>query len=127
MVDASVVVSAVFAGRGLEHLPRDVIAPPLLWSEARSAIRLAGWRGQLSAAGADTAHERLLTVPIQRRDPPELGLEAWEVAREMGWARTYDAEYVALARLAGCRLLTEDQRLRRGADRLGIVIVPEEL
>jgi predicted nucleic acid-binding protein len=45
----------------------------------------------------------------------------------LGWAKTYDAEYVALARLLGCRLVTLDARLRRGADRLGFVISPDEL
>ena len=48
-------------------------------------------------------------------------------ADEMGWARTYDAEYVALARLLDCRLVTLDSRLRRGADRLGLVVSPTEL
>jgi predicted nucleic acid-binding protein len=37
----------------------------------------------------------------------------------MGRAKTYDAEYVAPARPLGCRLVTLDARLRRGADRLG--------
>jgi predicted nucleic acid-binding protein len=41
--------------------------------------------------------------------------------------KTYDAEYVALARLLGCRVLTLDRRLRRSADRLGIVVSPAEL
>jgi len=45
----------------------------------------------------------------------------------MGWAKTYDAEYVALARLLSCRLVTLDARLRRGADRLGFVVAPQEL
>jgi predicted nucleic acid-binding protein len=45
----------------------------------------------------------------------------------MGWAKTYDAEYLALARLLGCRVVTLDLRLRRGADRLGLVVTPGEL
>lgn len=40
---------------------------------------------------------------------------------------TYDAEYVALADLSGCRLVTLDGRLRRAADSLGFVIGPDEL
>jgi len=57
----------------------------------------------------------------------ELRREAWSVAYELGWARTYDAEYVALARLSGCRVVTLDARLRRGAARLGAVVSLEEL
>jgi predicted nucleic acid-binding protein len=49
------------------------------------------------------------------------------VADELGWAKTYDAEYVALAGLLGCLLVTLDARLRRSADRLGFVVSPSEL
>jgi predicted nucleic acid-binding protein len=49
------------------------------------------------------------------------------VADELGWAKVYDAHYVALARLLDCRLVTLDEKLRRGTDRLGFVITPEEL
>ena len=64
---------------------------------------------------------------MQRREPPELGEMAWGLAVELGWAKTYDAEYLALASLLGCRVVTLDRRLRRGADRLGLVVSPEEL
>lgn len=53
--------------------------------------------------------------------------EGLEIAERLGWATTYDAEYVALARLLGCRLATLDERLRRGADRVIEVIRPAEL
>jgi hypothetical protein len=46
---------------------------------------------------------------------------------ELGWAKTYDANYVALARILDCRLVTLDARLRRGTARLGFVIGPTEL
>ncbi|HEY3208372.1 MAG TPA: hypothetical protein VGL18_01050 [Actinomycetota bacterium] len=46
---------------------------------------------------------------------------------ELGWAKTYDAEYIALARLMRCRLISLDARLLRGAARLGFVIGLDEL
>lgn len=49
------------------------------------------------------------------------------VAERLGWAKTYDAQYVALAETLGCRLLTIDSRLRRGAARLIETIGPDEL
>jgi predicted nucleic acid-binding protein len=69
----------------------------------------------------------LTEAPITVRNPRGLGAEAWRVADELGWARTYDAEYLALARLSGCRVVTADARLRRGADRTGLVVGPDEL
>lgn len=48
-------------------------------------------------------------------------------AMSSGWAKTYDAEYVALAHLLGSRLLTLDARLRRTASRLVEILGPTEL
>jgi predicted nucleic acid-binding protein len=78
-------------------------------------------------ANAAIMHGRLEDCPVQRQDPSELGRQAWEVAEEFGWGRTYDAEYVALAQILGCRLVTTDGRLHRGTKRLGFVITPDEL
>jgi predicted nucleic acid-binding protein len=38
---------------------------------------------------------------------------AWDVADRLGWAETYDAEYVALTRLHGEALVTTDKELAR--------------
>jgi len=54
-------------------------------------------------------------------------VEAWRIADELGWAKTYDAEFVALAALLDCQLVTLDLRLRRGAAGLGFVVTPTEL
>ena len=64
---------------------------------------------------------------MDRRSPKRLGEEAWRVADELGWAKTYDAEYVALARLLDCRLVTLDAL--RSAEPSGsrIVIPPARL
>lgn len=35
-----------------------------------------------------------------------LGITAWQLADELGWAKTCDAEYLALGQLLDCRLVT---------------------
>ena len=103
------------------------MAPPLMWSEARSGLHEALWRGELSAGAAARVLSELEGCPVEPRTDPRMGAEAWRVAEELGWAKTYDAEYVALALLLGTRLVTLDGRLRRGADRFGCVVAPHEL
>lgn len=83
--------------------------------------------GSISREAAEHARTQLEQCPVRRVERARLGDEAWRVADEFGWGRTYDAEYVALARLLDCRLMTLDARLRRGTDRLGFVIGPDEL
>jgi predicted nucleic acid-binding protein len=128
VVDASIALSAALTRDGFAPIQSyDLVAPPLLWSEALSTLREHAWRREISKEQADASRRSLLNAPIRRRVPRALYGEAWKVAEELGWAKTYDAEYVALARLLGCRLLTRDDRLRRGADRLIEVIGPTEL
>jgi predicted nucleic acid-binding protein len=128
VVDASVAVAACLAPDGFVVLaPEEPVAPALMWSEARSVLHELAWRGEVSAADAELARDLLERAPVGRRDHDDLGEEAWRIADELGWAKTYDAEYVALARLLDCRLVTIDARLRRGADRLGFVLTPSEL
>ena len=128
VVDASYAVRALGAVDGFGELADDaLVAPPLLWPEARSVLHARLARGELAREDAYRARERLEAGPLDQRHPPELGREAWRMADELGWVRTYDAEYVALASLLECRLVTIDARLRRGADRLGFVVGPGEL
>lgn len=128
VVDTGLALRAALAGvEAVLDVPDDLVAPPLLWSEARSALHEAWWRGEIIEELATQAHARLGRLRIRRRSPVRLGAEAWRLADELGWAKTYDAEFVALAALLLCRLVTIDARLRRGADRLGFVIGPAEL
>lgn len=107
----------------------ELVAPPLLWSEVPSALSEMAFRGGISPDLAEAALRRFVdgSLNVTERRPEGLTLEAWRLAAEFGWAKTYDAEYLAVARLLDCRLVTLDIRLRRGAERLGFVVTPGEL
>lgn len=129
VVDASLVVEwCIDVQDDLAELaPGERCAPSLMWSEARSALHEWVWRGRLGASEAAGARARLEDADVRLKTHPGLPDEAWRIADALGWAKTYDAEYVALASLLGCRLVTVDARLRRRADRLGFVVGPTEL
>jgi len=57
----------------------------------------------------------------------DLGPRAWAIADALGWAKTYDAEYVALAQFVDCSLLTLDARLARGASAVVRTIGPDQV
>ncbi len=87
-------------------------APALLWSEATSVLKEMRWRGELSEPLGTITFERVMRAPIRRRASAPLYAAARDVARELGWAKTYDAEYVALARMLDAALVSRDGRLR---------------
>ncbi|MGA7704978.1 MAG: type II toxin-antitoxin system VapC family toxin [Solirubrobacteraceae bacterium] len=127
VIDANVAVAACAEENGFDKLGDELAAPPLMWSEARANLHLELFKQAITAEDAAIMHKRLEECSVQRQDPPELGRRAWELAERFGWGRTYDAEYLALAQILSCRLVTLDARLRRGAAQLDIVIGVHEL
>ena len=128
VVDASVAVPACLSAAGFSVLrDDDLAAPELLWSECLSVLHELRWRREITSEDADAARMALQHASVRQVDRAELRDEAWRIADTLGWAKTYDAEYVAAARLLDCRLVTLDARLRRGADRLGLVVTVDEL
>lgn len=128
VVDSNLVLPACSVAGGFERFGSErLVAPPLMWSEARSALHRAVWLGSVPRDVGRRTLERLERCPVEMEAHPGLGEEAWDVADSLGWAKTYDAEYLALARLLGCPLATFDRRLTRGAGRLGVATVPARL
>ena len=97
----------------------ELLAPTLLRSQTLSAMHQAVHRGEIEA---DVARERLAYVnrmKIRLLGDAVLRRVAWQVADQLGWAETYDAEYVALTKLQADALVTLDADLARAAE--GIV------
>jgi len=128
VIDASVAVAACHSPIGLARLgSHKLVAPHLLMTEAGSVLHEMVWRREITPARGRGMLARLVASPVELVAPDGLLEAAWEVADEFGWAKTYDAHYVALARLLGCRLVTLDERLLRGIGRLGIAVRPREV
>lgn len=121
VVDASVLLGAALGALGERELPtEEMVAPPLAWSEASSVLHETVWRGERAVEVGREALGRLVSLSVAPRSPRELRSEAWRIADTLGWAKTYDAEYLALARILRCDLATLDSGLRSGAERIGI-------
>jgi predicted nucleic acid-binding protein len=128
VVDAAVVITACLSQVGLDPLGREeLVAPHLMWSEASSVLHELRWRKEISGDLAEIALARLAAANVNPRRPKGLIDEAWRIADRLGWAKTYDAEYLALARLLKCRLLTTDTKLKAAGSRLVSVIGPADL
>ena len=118
VVDASAVLHLASAGIRVpaEH---ELLAPTLLRSQVLSALHEAVQRGEIPAG---VARERLAFIgrmPIRLLGDAVLRRRAWELADQLGWASTYDAEYVALTQLQADAFVTLDGDLASSVE--GIV------
>lgn len=99
----------------------ELLAPTLLRSQTLSQLHEAVQRGEIAA---DVAREQLARVGrmrIRLLGDAVLRRRAWEVADQLGWAETYDAEYVALTQLQADAFVTLNAELARSVE--GIVVI----
>jgi len=97
----------------------ELLAPTLLRSQTLSRLHEAVHAGELDPEVARERIARVSALPIRLLGDAVLRRRAWEVADQLGWAETYDAEYIALTHLQADAFVTLDPELARTVE--GIV------
>jgi predicted nucleic acid-binding protein len=96
-----------------------LLAPTLLRSQTLSDLHEAVQRGEIAAEVARDHLARIGRMPIRLLGDAVLRRRAWELADRLGWAQTFNAEYVALTQLQADAFITLDKELARSLN--GIV------
>ena len=90
-----------------------LVAPTLVRSQALAALYEASRRGEISAAEGLERVRRVNSLKVRFLGDRSLQQTAWRVADRLGWATTYDAEFVALTKLQADVFITSDHDLAR--------------
>ncbi len=92
-----------------------MVAPSLVRFEVANVIHRKMVRGDIGAASAIELMTKLLALPIELRDMPEIHARAIELADELRQGAAYDSHYLALAEILECDMWTADRRFYRSA------------
>jgi predicted nucleic acid-binding protein len=95
-----------------------LVAPTLVRSQALSALYEAYRRGELPAAEGIERVTRMNSLKVRFLGDKVLQRTAWRVAEQLGWDRTYDAEFVALTQLQADMFVTSNLALARAVSGL---------
>lgn len=118
VVDAGAVLYLASAELEVRRIHK-LLAPTLLRSQTLSALHEAVHRGEIEADVARDHLKRIGRMPIRLLGDAVLRRRAWELADQLGWASTYNAEYIALTQLQADAFVTLDAELARSVE--GIV------
>jgi predicted nucleic acid-binding protein len=113
VIDAGVALHLAREGTTKIPAKHELLAPTLLRSQTLSLLHEAVQGGKVTDDVAREQLGRVQQLPIRLLGDAVLRRRAWEVATQLGWAETYDAEYVALTQLQADAFVTLDARLTR--------------
>jgi predicted nucleic acid-binding protein len=92
-----------------------LLAPTLIRSQVLSALHEQVHRGKLAAKVARERLGRIKQMRIRLLGDAHLQQHAMGIADRLGWASTYDAEYLALTELQADAFVTLNAKLARSA------------
>jgi predicted nucleic acid-binding protein len=93
------------------HPDHQLVAPTLVRSQTLSALYQAVRRGELTQPEAKRRLDVITTMPMRLLGDRVLKSKAWQIATDLGWPDTYDAEYVALTQLQADAFITTSNDL----------------
>lgn len=88
-----------------------LVAPTLIRSQLLAALYQSVQRGELTRADAEEQLDHVRGLRMRLLGDRVLQRLAWQVAEQLGWSDTHQAEYVAAARLQADALVTLDAGL----------------
>jgi predicted nucleic acid-binding protein len=98
-----------------------ILAPTLFRSQVLSLLYQAVARSEVTQKDADRQLRYVRSLRLRLLGDRVLQSVAWRIAADLGWADTFDAEYVALTRLQADGLVTLDENLAKAVK--GLVTV----
>ena len=116
-VDASAVLAKIIPDQTTDAvfefwntLTRDdeLVAPSLVLAECTSVLRRKAYDGAIEVSQAQSILEDLLSLPIRLVDEREQFRLAFEIAGRTRRKNAYDMQYVAVALLEHCEMVTLD-------------------
>jgi predicted nucleic acid-binding protein len=131
ILDASTALAAIlpdensgFARAAVAAALRDGLVVPALWPyEVQNGLVMAMRRNRIDSDSVDDALAALRDLAAEVEAPQGLGQEL-RLAQAHGLS-AFDAAYLAVARNTGATLATNDARLRRAAEIVGIAVFTE--
>ena len=115
VIDAPTLLHLV--AEGVEVSPEhQLVAPNIIRSQALSLLLASVRQGDMTEAVALQHHERLTELKMRLLGDRVSRRTAWRIALDNGWETTFDAEYLAVAKLQADALVTIDAELATKAD-----------